>query len=194
MTMTDARPPRWAEMIIGLAVPRAHKADVLGDLLEEYRDAKIPVLGARGANRWYRRQAVDAVWRLAALFCLFTFAIHAWREAIDELIYTDSYFLRSYILSYSMIGAYFSAGAWAGWKVGRVRAGILSAGCTCLIGWSGAWTAAAILGVLQQAKYHPGGVDELYILPFVTLAPALTLGALGAVVGRLMRRGVLLAA
>ena len=193
MTMTDARPPRWAERIIGLVVPRAQKADVLGDLLEEYRDAKIPVLGARGANRWYRRQAIDAVWRLAAMFCLFTFAIHAWREAIDELVYTDSYFLRSYILSYSMIGAYFAAGAWVGWRIRRIRAGILSAGCTCLIGWSGALATAALLGVLQQAKYHPGGVDELYILPFLTLPPALTLGALGAVVGRLMRRAAPLA-
>lgn len=194
MTATDARPSRWAELIIGLIVPREQKADILGDLLEEYRDAKIPVLGTRGANRWYVRQAIDAMWRLTAVFCLFTLAVHTWREAIDELVYTDSYFLRSYILSYSMIGAYFSAGAWAGWKVRRIPAGILSAGCTCLIGWSGALATAAILGVLQQAKYYPGGVDELFVLPFATLPPALTLGAFGAVIGRLMRRAAPLAA
>lgn len=190
MTLTDARPPRWAEVIIGLVVPREQKADVLGDLLEEYRDAKVPVLGTRAANRWYKRQAIDAVWRLTAVFCLFTLALHAWREAIDELVYTDSYFLRSYILTYSMIGAYVSAGAWAGWKVRRIRAGLLSAGCTCLIGWSGAWAAAVILGILQQAKYYPGGVDELFILPFATLPLALTLGAAGAVVGKSVRRAI----
>jgi len=194
MTMTDARPPRWAELIIGLVVPRPQKADVLGDLLEEYRDAKIPVLGTRGANRWYVRQAIDAVWRLAAVFCLFTLAVHTWREAIDELVYTDSYFLRSYILSYSMIGAYFAAGAWAGWKARRVLAGTLSAGCTCLIGWSGAWITAAILALLRQAKYYPGGVDEILLLPFMTLPLALMLGTLGAVIGRLMRLGVPLTA
>jgi hypothetical protein len=194
MTTTDARPPRWAELIIGLIVPREQKADVLGDLLEEYRDTKIPVLGARGANRWYVRQAIDAVWRLAAVFCLFTLAVHTWREAIDELVYTDSYFLRSYILSYSMIGAYFSAGAWAGWKVRRIAAGILSAGCACLVGWSGTWITAVVLALLQQAKYYPGGVDEILILPFATLPLALTLGGVGAVIGRLMRRAAPLAA
>jgi hypothetical protein len=194
MTATDARPPRWAERIIGLIVPREQKADILGDLLEEYRDAKIPVLGAGGASRWYVRQAIDAVWRLAAIFCLFTLALHIWREAIDELVYTDSYFLRSYILSYSMIGAYFSAGAWAGWKVRRIPAGILSAGCTCLIGWSGASITAVVLALLQQAKYYPGGVDEILLLPFATLPLALTLGGVGAVIGRLMRRAAPLTA
>jgi len=194
MTTTDARPPRWAELIIGLIVPREQKADVLGDLLEEYRDSKIPVLGADGANRWYVRQAIFAVWRLAAVFCLFTLALHVWREAIDELVYTDSYFLRSYILSYSMIGAYFSAGAWAGWKVRRIAAGILSAGCTCLVGWSGTWITAVVLALLQRAKYYPGGIDEIFFLPFATLPLALTLGGIGAVIGRLMRRAAPLAA
>jgi len=194
MTTTDARPPRWAERIIGLLVPREQKADVLGDLLEEYRDTKIPVLGTRAAKRWYVRQAIDATWRLTAVFCLFTLAVHVWREAIDELVYTDSYFLRSYILSYSMMGAYFSAGAWAGWKVRRIPAGILSAGCTCLIGWSGAWITAVVLALMQQAKYYPGGVDEILFLPFATLPLALTLGAAGAVIGKLMRRAAPLAA
>ena len=189
MTGTDAvHPPRWAELIIGLVVPRQRKSDVLGDLLEEYRDAKVPVLGVRRANRWYVRQAVHSVWRLAALFCLFTFTVHTWREAIDELVYTDSYFLRSYILSYSMIGAYFSAGVWVGWRVGRIRAGILASGCVCLVGWSGSWITAGVLALLQQAKYYPGGVGEIIVLPFMTLPVALTLGAAGAVIGKLMRR------
>jgi hypothetical protein len=194
MTTTDARPPRWAELVIGLIVPREQKADVLGDLLEEYRDTKIPVLGTRGANRWYVRQTFDAAWRLTAVFCLFTLAVHVWREAIDELVYTDSYFLRSYILSYSMMAAYFSAGAWAGWKARRIPAGMLSAGCTCLIGWSGAWITAVVLALMQQAKYYPGGVDEILFLPFATLPLALTLGAAGAVIGALIRRAAPLAA
>jgi hypothetical protein len=195
MTRTDAvHPPRWAELIIGLVVPRERKGDVLGDLLEEYRDAKIPMLGVRRANRWYVRQAVYSVWQLAAIFCLFTLALHTWREAIDELVYTDSYFLRSYILSYSMIGAYFIAGAWAGWRVGRIPAGILASGCVCLVGWSGSWITAGVLALLQQAKYYPGGVGEIIVLPFMTLPLALTLGAAGAVMGKLMRRAAPLAA
>jgi hypothetical protein len=189
MHRTEAlRPPRWAELVIGLIVPRQRKADVLGDLLEEYRDAKVPALGLAGADRWYVRQAAAAVWRLAAFFCLFTLAVHTWREVIDELVYTDSYFLRSYILSYSMIGAYFTAGAWVGWRVGRFRAGVLVAGCTCLIGWSGSWVTAAVLALLGQAKYYPGGVNEIFVVPFLTLLPALALGAAGATVGKLMRR------
>jgi hypothetical protein len=189
MNSTETRrPPHWAELVIGLVVPRSQKADVLGDLLEEYREAKLPALGRGGADWWYVRQAASAVWRLAAIFCLFTIALHGWREAIDELVYTDSYFLRSYILSYSMIGAYFTAGAWAGWRVGRIRAGILTAGCTCLIGWSGSWATAAILALSGQAKYYPGGVDEIFLLPFLTLPLALGLGTFGAVIGRLMRQ------
>ena len=195
MTSPQAlHPPRWAERVIGLVVPSQQKADVLGDLLEEYRDSKVPALGRTAANHWYTRQAVGAVWRLAGVFCLFTFGLHMWREAIDELIYTDSYFMRSYILSYSMMGAYFAAGLWAGWRVRRILAGMLAAACTCLIGWSGAWTAAVILALLQQAKYYPGGVDEIVLLPFMTLPLAVALGAAGAIVGSLMRRAAPLTA
>lgn len=188
------QPPWWAEQIIGLVVPRGQRADVLGDLLEEYRDTKVPILGRSRANRWYARQAVGAVWRLAGVFCVFTFGLHMWREAIDELIYTDSYFMRSYILSYSMIGAYFAAGLWAGWRVRRILAGMLAAACTCLTGWSGAWAVAAILALVQQAKYYPGGVDEMFLLPFMTLPLAVALGAAGGLVGSLMRRAAPLVA
>jgi hypothetical protein len=54
-------PPRWAELVLrGLLRPR-DRDTVSGDLLEEYREVAVPVLGLGRARVWYLRQTLSLV-------------------------------------------------------------------------------------------------------------------------------------
>ena len=177
--------PQSAEWCLRIVLAPDKFDCVAGDLLEEYRDRVLPVRGRAAADRWYWRQVSRAVWRFIAAFCLTGVALHVWREAIDELVPTADYHLRSYILSYGMMAVALVGGASGGWRARRIAAGALTAGTASLFGWSGAWaTAAALAAVSPAGLLYPGGVGELVSLPFLTLPPMLLLGALGAVVGK----------
>jgi hypothetical protein len=184
-----AKPPRWAEATLRRFIRREHEESVTGDLLEEYRESKVPTLGLRGADRWYVAQVVRAVWRLAAVFCIAAAALHAWREAVDELVPVASYITRSLILTYGMFAIYISAGLSTGWRTGRVSAGTLIAALTSLIGWFGAWFVAGTLAVLRVPdRLYPGGVEEMFFLPLMILPLVIALGTFGAVLGTVARR------
>lgn len=129
------------------------------------------------------RAAWVQAWRLARFFCVALFLLHVWREALDELVFTDDYHLRSAILSYSMIAGYLSAGLWAGWRTGAIVPGGMAAILSCWSGWAGGLLVAAVLGVSGIDQFHPGGVDELFFLPFMTLPIAVALGLVGASIG-----------
>ena len=56
----DFGPPRWAERLAGLRLPRDRREFVLGDMDEEFKH-RASHQGRAEATRWYRRQA----WRTA---------------------------------------------------------------------------------------------------------------------------------
>jgi hypothetical protein len=186
---TTITPPRWAEAVLGVLVPREQQESVTGDLLEEYRDSKVPVIGVRAANRWYVAQVAGTAWRLAAFSCVTAAVLHAWREGVDELVPVASYVTRSTILTYGMMAIYISAGFWVGWRIGRVAAGTLIAMLASLIGWSGAWVVAASLALMRVPnRLYPGGVEEMFFLPLMILPVVVVLGTFGAVIGTAARR------
>lgn len=56
---TSKRPPRWAEyLLIHMLKPRDRES-IPGDLFEEYREERAPVLGRAQANLWYYRQVLS---------------------------------------------------------------------------------------------------------------------------------------
>ena len=54
-------PPAVPAALLHLLLPIEARESVSGDLLEEYREARIPALGRRRANLWYWRQ-VGGIW------------------------------------------------------------------------------------------------------------------------------------
>jgi hypothetical protein len=170
-------------------VPREQEESITGDLLEEYRESKVPAIGVSRANRWYVIQIAAAAWRLMAVFCVTAVLLHAWREAVDELVPVASYVTRSLILTYGMISILVSAGAWTGWRTGRIAGGPLVAMLISVIGWLGAWIAAGSLAVSGVPNLmYPGGIDEMFLLPVMMLPLVLVLGTFGAVLGTAARR------
>ena len=59
MTMPD--PPAVARALLGLVLRVDARESVSGDLLKEYREARIPTVGRRRADLWYCRQ-VGGTW------------------------------------------------------------------------------------------------------------------------------------
>ena len=116
------------------------------------------------------------------LACVALFLVHVWREAIDELVFTEDYHLRSAILTYSMLGAYLSVGLWVGWRTGRVMPGGMAAMLASWSGWIGGILVGVAFSLLRIDKVHPGWIEELFLRPILTLPIAVTLGLVGQIV------------
>ena len=64
MTSDAMNPPRWAEAMLRSLVRPSDGESISGDLLEEYRAARRPPLGALGANVWYIKHVLSVLWQL----------------------------------------------------------------------------------------------------------------------------------
>ena len=58
---TDEHPPRWAERLLLIVLPRRDRETIPGDLLEEFREVVLPSRGRIGARVWYVRQVLSLV-------------------------------------------------------------------------------------------------------------------------------------
>jgi putative ABC transport system permease protein len=61
-----SNPPRLASWLLARVLPRDAHDSAAGDLDEAFRDEVVPRLGARGARRWYWRQALSLAGAFAA--------------------------------------------------------------------------------------------------------------------------------
>lgn len=64
MNIHEPNPPRWAEAMLRSVLRPSEREPISGDLLEEYRAARRPRLGAVGANAWYIRHVLSVLWHL----------------------------------------------------------------------------------------------------------------------------------
>lgn len=68
--MTEfVKPNAFAQAFLELVLPANSRETVSGDLLEEYRDARVPVVGRFRANLWYLRQVAGIFLRTYWWFC-----------------------------------------------------------------------------------------------------------------------------
>lgn len=56
--MTNAIPPRWAEVTLNLILKKRDRESIAGDLLEHYREDIATSRPRRRAEIWYLRQIV----------------------------------------------------------------------------------------------------------------------------------------
>src|SRR5260221_1244333 len=64
MKSKEPSPRRWAEVMLRSSLRPSDRESISGDLLEEYRAAKRPALGALRANAWYVKQVLSVLWPL----------------------------------------------------------------------------------------------------------------------------------
>ena len=189
-----ARPPRWAERVLRLLLPFEHRESVSGDLLEEYRDAIVPARGKPAADRWYFRQVTGFAWRATWLWALLFSGAFVGRTAYDWLAPTSDFALRSAFTTYFAFSVWFLTGLWAAWRSGSFAAGPLVTAMTSLVAALFSVVGASLLLAIWhdpltlEAAAGSGGIDEVYVLPFLMIVPALVVGAVAGAIGSAGRR------
>jgi hypothetical protein len=189
-------PPRWAESLLRLLLPREDRDSVSGDLLEEYRESIVPALRHR-ADRWYVRQVAGYIWRMTWGWAAVVGAILLIRYLLDSLApvqYTAGVVHpRSAIMSYSLIATFACAAAWQAWRSGHARSGVVIALAAAVFG--GMLSAAGVIACL--AVWHDpatlaavdgsGGLAEaLWGVPLLLVPIGLITGTAGALAARLL--------
>jgi hypothetical protein len=190
----DPTPPRWAETLLR-AFLRPRDVDcVSGDLLEEYRDSVYPRSGRRRADLWYGGQVLGFVARRAYAWAVVFAVAFIARTAMDWLLPTTDFRLRSTLSTVVGVGILLLAGFWAGLRSGSFAAGPLMgisivaiaapikiAGTAALLAMShGPSTIAAIRG--------SGGLAEVFTLPLMMIVPGVIFGAVGGFLGSAAKR------
>jgi hypothetical protein len=193
-------PPSWAQELLTWLVPLASEETIPGDLLEEYREAVRPSRGQWRANLWYLRQVAGFLCRLTWMFVVLNAAALILRTILDTFappgFAPHSYQLRSSASTYSAVGTFLLAGSYAGYRMGRARAGMLAAVTASAVGFALALTFEVVLfyTVIQDdpAKlnlfYVTGGWGEVVGLPVIITFVAALLGSLGGLCGKYVSR------
>ena len=209
MKDTEANPPRWAETILQCLLKPSDRDSTVGDLLEEYRAARRPSLGAVRANVWYIVQVLSILWRLiqpAALvlaaqsvflaLTVFRPGHHAAHQSPLGLPTFASITL-SIVWYGSIVGTpgvsildaaiYFLISCRGVQRTRRIGTGVLAA-VTSSVGLVVLFTAAAMItpGLAAALVAQPLLLLILSVYFAVPLAYSILMGLLAGIVGRLM--------
>jgi len=190
----DARPPAWADALLRLLLRSADRDSVSGDLLEEYRDAIVPARGARAADRWYILQAGGFLWRATWIWALLFAGAFIARTAYDWFVPTDDFVARSVATTWVAVTIIVTVSFSAAWRSRSAAAGTLAAVATCLVAAALSLVSAAALFAMWhdpdtlRAINGSGGLDEVFVLPFMMVIPAVVTGSLSGAAGSFCRR------
>lgn len=105
--MIPAAPPRWMERMLRLFLLSRDRETISGDLLEEYREERLPRLGSMRANLWYLRQSISLasirvtggahMKQALMLMSVFTAAAGIWLVVMENILKHSGYPVRSAI-------------------------------------------------------------------------------------------------
>jgi hypothetical protein len=186
MKSKEPTPPRWAEAILRSAVSLSDRESISGDLLEEYRDARRPALGALRANAWYIKQVLSVLLRLVWP-CAF---LIAGLTLVSLMLQGISVGYGSPLPAPGLSLIHALIYLWAGYHGSRrtrlIRAGILTAGITSVVGVTTffAVAAATIPGLVIASLSMPFTFVILSIYHLLALSYGVLLGALGGTIGK----------
>ena len=188
-------PPAWAELLVTLFAPARRQDSVVGDLLEEYREAQLPRYGKAAADRWFGRHALGFLWRVAMPWAMALALEFAAQDVIDAVIpATSNFHFRSALSGGTLaLATYASAGLVTGWRCGRIVAGtavaLFMTALATALSVIEALTLSALFsaGVFQWAA-TVGRLREALDLPlFGMLLMGVPLSCLAAAIGKAAR-------
>jgi hypothetical protein len=192
-TLEAIRPPQWAEDVLCLLLKPDDRASVSGDLLEEYRQAIRPVQGEQAADWWYIRQVGFFLWRTTWIWAVVFSGAFIARTAYDWLVPTNDFYARSTASTMFGVAVLLSVGFCAAWRCRSVVGGTLAALVTSQIAAALSVAGASLLLAVWhdpatwRAIDGSGGIEEVFVLPFMMAVPGLILGTAGGVAGSLLR-------
>ena len=188
-----ATPPAWAEAALTLVLAPRDRDSVSGDLLEAYRDSVVPARGPAAANAWYVRQVAGFVWRATWLWALAFSVAFVARNAYDWLVPTTDFHQRAEVTTYIAVATLLLTGFSAAWRSRSAIAGLLVTILASQIAAVFSVVGSSILlAFLRSPKIDAniagsGGIEEVYVLPFLMIVPATILGTVSGVAGWITR-------
>jgi hypothetical protein len=145
-------PPEYAQVLIESLVPATRRDNIIGDLLEEYRETQVPERGETRADWWYVRQALGFLWRAAGPWAVAFGAMLTLREVLDATVATtDSFHFRAEVSTYLAFTIYASAGVSTGWRSRRVMSGLIVSLVMTIVATAMSLAAALSVAALQSA-------------------------------------------
>jgi hypothetical protein len=184
--MTSSQPPAWAQAVLSLFLPARGRNGVLGDLLEEYREAQLPARGAPGANMWYLRQAFGFIMRGSLPWALLACAIFIGRDILDLTLPTNDFHMRAVVTTYASISAFAMGGFVTAWRSRRAWSGTalgaIAAVITAVIATVYALTAGQLLLNAAFAA-NPRAYAALVRAADVPVVPIIIVGVLAGSIG-----------
>ena len=190
MKTNEPGPPRWAEAILRSLLRPSDRESISGDLLEDYRAARRPALGAFRANAWYIKHVFSVLWRLIwpcalalAVLTLVPLIANRWSRE-DFVWYGSPVQAPGVSLVHALV--YLWAGYHGSRRTHLVRTGMLAAGVTSFIGFFVLFTAIAIRDprLILVPFSNPFIFVILSVLLILALGYGVLVGAVGGVIGR----------
>jgi hypothetical protein len=213
MKSDETKPPRWAEAMLRSLVRVSDRESISGDLLEEYRAARRPSLGALRANIWYIKHVLSVLWQLIRPSALvlagtsFLLALTVFRPGHHAVQHSPEMppLLLSLLVKGLWYGSivpcpgtslldaliYFCAGYYGFQQTRLIRAGLLGAAATSIVGTTVLFAAAAMItpGLVLAVAVNPLLLLIFSVYLLVPLGYAVLMGAMGGVVGRWLPPG-----
>ena len=162
-------PPEDAQTLLRLLLPASTHETVAGDLLEEYREARVPALGERRADFWYCRQ-VAGLWLRAYWWCVVPVVLFL---VVHDIFNTfrapsgDSYLdtLPALVLAplspFVGAGCFVLAGAYGSWRTHQYAGGLVAALGTFVVVWvfMVMWGTATFYPFAQVQQSNPYWIE-----------------------------------
>jgi hypothetical protein len=158
-------PPEAAELILRAILPVATRESVSGDLLEEYRESRVPASGRFRADLWYWRQVggmwLRAYWWLVlpAVLLLVVYDVFNTFRAPSGASYLDGLPrpLLAVISPLGVVGLLAFATAYGNWRTERWQGGFVAALGVSVIVWvfMVAWSNATFYPFAQVQQSNP---------------------------------------
>ena len=185
-----AQPPQWAEAILRTLLRPEDRDSVTGDLLEEYREAIVPALGA-AADFWYVRQVGWFLLRASWVWGALVGGSLVVRYLFDTLIPVNDYLMRSRVLSYTIIAVCVLTAFRMTLHTQSAWAGVLTSLAAGTIGGLASIVGASIMlaiwhdpATLEQWR-NSGGLGEAFVVvPLVMIAIGAVMGTAGALLAK----------
>jgi hypothetical protein len=137
--MTLPNPPVLPQALLHLLLPVDRRESVVGDLLEEYRDSRVPSMGRFRANRWYWKQVFGLWLRAYWAFVVPVFGLFALRDVLSVfrspsgLPYVNVELLFG-LVTLSPFG-FLLIGAYGSWRTRRWAGGVVATLGTFVAVW-----------------------------------------------------------
>ena len=184
MKSKEPSPPRWAEATLRSLLRHSDRESISGDLLEEYRAVRHPVLGAFWATAWYVQQSLSVLWRLMWPGLLALTGLTLLSLKVKALGYPS--LVPAPLVSLEDALVYLWVGYYASRRTGLIRTGAIVAGATSFIGFTFLFTSVAIMnpGLLAAPFDKPFIFVILSVMTLLALGVGVVAGTLGSVIGK----------